>query len=163
MPGIIRRTLGTADKAHESTHRPPDKGWECFYENDGNDDEIVGGPSAPRPRRKRRKTPTATTTEKFLNELLLDEIKEEPNDDNSNPTDLPHDLQGIEYGEDAISTRGQDVTGAMKPAATPSVLSTLARILGYMTSMTSTISQVQNTVSELVSSVNNSLDRKSVV
>ena len=164
MPGIVRRTLGTADKVRESTLHPPDKGWECFLEN-APGDVVLGAENeavVPRPRRRRRKTTTTITSspvaatmpweqeeEGFAVGLL--HIHSSPPPTAHRPNDR---LRGNDDGRNSTRAGGQEGVGAVTRVATTSELSSAVSsasgILGSLTTLAAGISQIQDTLKELM-------------
>ena len=146
MPGIIRRTLGTADKVRESsTLHSPEQGWECFLEKDPGD--VVLGEAetaAPRPpRRRRRKTTSVVAMNTSWEEEGIPDAKKLPT--------IPNDL--LVRDENAQEGVGVEKSLLAPPPSAnfSSVFSPSASgILGYLTKMTASISQIQDTLKELV-------------
>lgn len=147
MPGIIRRPMGTASKSRESKRLPPEKGWECFYEN--KEEEEAAPAPAPKPRRRRK---SSKATDMFLQELVEESRQTNHKAMTAASLPIPAHLQGTE--EEGPPNNDDTKAASERTTTTETVTpSTGAKLLGYLPSIASTVSQVQSSLTDLVSSV----------
>jgi len=168
MPGIIRRTLGTADKVRDES----DKGWECFLEKQDDDDQqlllLQQQANATtrdeiRSRRKRRRTSVATTT-KLLDDLMNDCNQPSQKEDTQHnpPKDLLVDGSGNDLAKDSIELKEPKETETVTPSAATTTDSSVSGIPPHLTNLATSISQIQHTLGELVGIVTSHNDSNSI-